>query len=83
MGDRGPFHCQLVADQPGQVGQRPAQVAPVGVEDGGHLLVGGALADEPHHLPAARGQDIAGIFTTSTALSPLTSTPRIGPVSNW
>jgi hypothetical protein len=58
--DRRPLDGHDLADQPGQVGQRPAQPPVVGVKDGLELLLAGPVVDEAHHLPAARGQDVAG-----------------------
>jgi len=59
MRDRGRFHAERLADQAGEVGERPAELSGVGVKDRLALIVRRALVDEHHLLPAPRRQDVS------------------------
>src|SRR5581483_7190397 len=58
--DRGPTDLHDLADQARQVGQRPAELARVGVEERLHLLVRGPIVNEDHDPPRSRRQHVAG-----------------------
>ena len=58
MRNRGLLHAERLADQAGEVGERPAELSVVGVEDRLALVVRGALVDEHHLLPTRRREDV-------------------------